>query len=192
MGEKPKGAGRSSYDLIDRQTLFEELHLGEGAVLLDLACGAGNYALALSQHIGKRGLVHAVDLWEEGIVRLWEEVSKRKIANVKPILADVSRRLPISDRSVDVCLMATVLHDLVEGNQHEGALGESARVLRPGGTLAVIEFKKIEGPPGPPLLVRLAPEEVERIVAPFGFEPKRVVELGPHNYLSLFVLAPRG
>lgn len=59
-------------------------------------------------------------------------------------------------------------------------------MLRPGGTFAVLEFKKIDGPPGPPKAIRLAPEEVERLVSPFGFKPEKTIECGDYHYVSLF------
>jgi ubiquinone/menaquinone biosynthesis C-methylase UbiE len=84
--------------------------------------------------------------------------------------------------------MATVLHDLIEDGTHEGALEEIVRVLKPGGRLAIVEFKKIPGPPGPPEKVRLAPEELIRVLEPYGFKPRDTVSLGESTYLSLFGL----
>ena len=83
--------------------------------------------------------------------------------------------------------MATVLHDLVEAGTAAGALAELARVIKPGGRLAIVEFDKIDGPPGPPRHIRLDAAEVEALVAPYGFARQRTVKLGPYNYLMTFV-----
>jgi ubiquinone/menaquinone biosynthesis C-methylase UbiE len=69
-------------------------------------------------------------------------------------------------------------------------LKEIARVLKPGGLLAVVEFKKIEPPPGPPAAVRLRPEDVATIVSPQGFKAKTHLDLGVYHYLSSFVFEP--
>jgi ubiquinone/menaquinone biosynthesis C-methylase UbiE len=82
--------------------------------------------------------------------------------------------------------MATVLHDLVEAGTAAGALAELARVLKLGGLLAIVEFEKIDGPPGPPRHIRLEAGEVEALVAPYGFARQRTVKLGPYNYLITF------
>ena len=82
--------------------------------------------------------------------------------------------------------MATVLHDLVEAGTAAGALAELARVIKPGGRLAIVEFDKIDGPPGPPRHIRLDPAEVEALVAPYGFARQQTVKLGPYNYLMTF------
>ena len=57
----------------------------------------------------------------------------------------------------------------------------------PGGCLAIVEFDKIDGPPGPPRHIRLDPAEVEALVAPYGFARQRTVKLGPYNYLMTFM-----
>ena len=179
----PPGAGKSSYDLIDPGTLWAELNLPPGITFLDLGCGQGNYALAAADRIGPTGVVYAVDLWEEGIAALKERAAR---ANLKPLVAPAGQ-VPIASLSVDVGFMATVLHDLAEAGTAAGALAEVARVLKPGGLLAIVEFDKIDGPPGPPRHIRLDPAEVEALVAPYGFARQKTVKLGPYNYLITFV-----
>jgi ubiquinone/menaquinone biosynthesis C-methylase UbiE len=183
---KPTGAGKSSFELIDPDKLFSALGLGEDTVLLDAACGRGAYSLAATQFIGPQGRIYAFDLWEEGIADLQREIDLKSLGPLEARVVDVSRGLPLDDHSVDVCLLATVLHDLIQDGTDTGALKEIQRVLKPGGTLAVVEFKKIEGPPGPPLRIRISPTEVEERLQPYTFLLSRVLDVGPFNYLALF------
>jgi ubiquinone/menaquinone biosynthesis C-methylase UbiE len=182
---KPPGAGKSSYDLIDPGVLWAELNLPQGITFLDLGCGQGNYALAAADRIGPTGVVYAVDLWEEGIAALRDRAAREGRANLKALAAPAGQ-VPIKSRSVDVAFMATVLHDLAEAGTATGALTEVARVLKPGGLLAIVEFDKIDGPPGPPRHIRLDPAAVEALVAPYGFRRQKTVKLGPYNYLITF------
>jgi ubiquinone/menaquinone biosynthesis C-methylase UbiE len=184
--EKPLGAGSSSFDLIHPDSLFEELNLHHGCTFLDMACGPGEYSIAASTHVGEKGLVYAVDLWEEAIDALFKRVAALGIKNIRMMVGDVSQPLPIGAGVVDVCLISTVLHDFVEEGVADKALEEVARVLKPKGLLAIIEFKKIEGPPGPPVRVRLSPEEVQRWVLPHGFISLKFRVIGPYNYLVIF------
>ncbi len=188
LKETPPGAGGSSFELINARALFKELRLKKGSAFLDIACGGGMYTLAASKIVGKNGILYAVDLWEEGISALKEEAAARQIDNIKTIMADVGHRIPLAGRTIDVALMATVLHDLVESGKAEGALKETARILKPGGLFAVVEFKKIKGPPGPPIAIRLEAEDVERIVSWWGFKKRRLLDLGPYHYLTIFRL----
>jgi ubiquinone/menaquinone biosynthesis C-methylase UbiE len=186
MTTRPTAAGKSSFDLIEADRLFAALELKENTTLLDLACGRGAYALAAGKYIGRKGRVCALDLWQEGIDLLRQDAAARGFDHVEALVADVGRRLPFEDRCVDVCLVATVLHDLIQDRIDQAALKEVARVLKDQGTLALVEFKKMDGPPGPPIRIRLSPEESAAHLQPFGFVMTRQLDIGPYHYLALF------
>jgi ubiquinone/menaquinone biosynthesis C-methylase UbiE len=183
--QKPTGAGKSSFDLIDSEKFFNELNLQKGISFLDVASGKGAYSLAVSDIIGPKGSVFAVDLWAEGIEMLKAAAKERGIDNITTFVSHVGRKIPVQDRSIDVCLIATALHDFVEERIDQGALTEIARVITPTGILAVMEFNKIDGPPGPPIDIRLSPAEVSDLLDPYGFEKERYVDVGPYNYLMM-------
>lgn len=189
MDNKPIAAGKSSFDIVDRERVFGELNLKKNTVLLDVASGAGNYALAIAEALGDDGRVYAFDLWEEGIEELNRRAAAQDVKNIKAAVADVSKRIPLEAGSIDTCLIATALHDLVEDSAGEGALREVARVLKPGGRLVVAEFKKIDGPPGPPKRIRLAPEELDELVLPLGFEKEHTVDAGVYTYVTTYLKA---
>jgi ubiquinone/menaquinone biosynthesis C-methylase UbiE len=188
MTNHPIAAGKSSFDLIDPDRLFAALKLRKGTVLLDVGCGAGSYTLAAAERIGTGGAIYAVDLWQEGIDALTREIGLRRNSNIHPFVADVGKRIPVADGSVDLCLMATVLHDFIADGSAEGALREVKRTLKPEGRLAVVEFEKVEGPPGPPRAIRLSPEELDAVLVPRGFHLLETTALGPYNYLSVYRL----
>jgi ubiquinone/menaquinone biosynthesis C-methylase UbiE len=186
---KPHGAGKSSFSLLDHNRLFDQLALKKGSTFVDLACGPGDYAMAASGIVGDKGLVYAVDIWEEAIATLVARIKARGIKNIRTIVANVGSRIPIESGSVDVCLIATVLHDLVQEKGDQNALEEAARILKPEGTLGIVEFNKVEGPIGPPITIRLTPEDVESHVIPHGFKEQTLKEIGPQHYLMTFTLS---
>lgn len=173
--------------MVDQDKVFGELRLERGISFLDLGCGRGEYAIKAAEKVGTEGMVYGIDLWEEGVNLLKEKAAARESKNIIAMVADAGERIPLEDMSIDVCFMATVFHDLVLANTFETALIEVLRVLREDGALAILEFKKMDGPPGPPLSSRLAPEEVEERVIPYGFERVGLKEIGPYNYLLSFI-----
>ena len=186
MGEKPIAAGKSSFDLVDPQKIFDELEFKEGTLFLDAACGSGKYSLKAAEMMADKGAIFAFDLWGDGIVELQQQATTMGRDNIWACVANISRHIPLPDGMVDICLLATVLHDLVQTGEAQDAVTEIRRVLKPGGILAVIEFKKIEGPPGPPMKIRLTADRTEQFLNPLGFNLARVIEVGPYNYLSRF------
>ena len=188
MKKGPPGSGYSSFELIDPSRVFAELRLRKGNILFDMGCGRGQYAIAAADFVGDKGTILATDLWKEGIVSLQGEAKVRGLENIKAWVGDISKRSSLATKSIDVCFMAAVLHDLVLVKKAEGAIEEAARVIKPKGLLAILEFRKVEGPPGPPLASRLSPPDVEQIAHLCGFVKKKLVEIGPYNYLMLFSL----
>jgi len=185
LSDKPVAAGKSSFDLIDAEKTFAIIDVKPNSSFLDLACGAGKYSIEIANIIGDTGTVYAVDLWQEGIDALKQEINNKNIINIKPVLADISKKLPLEDSSIDSCLMATILHDLSESDQ-KSTIKEVARVVKPGGMLNIIEFKKIDKGPGPPINIRLEEDQIEALVTPYGFQKVIVSEVGDFNYLSKY------
>ena len=186
MPHTPIAAGGSSFDLIDSKKLFAEIQLKRRMTFLDVACGYGYYSIAASKYVGETGIVYALDLWKDGVDHLSNHIKEFNINNIQSVLADARKKIPLKNSSVDICLLSTVLHDFIIEKTEDGVLNEIHRVLKPAGKFAVIEYKKISSHPGPPIEIRITPEQVEKKVTPYGFQIKKTVEIGNLNYLSLF------
>ena len=184
MTHAPHGAGKSSFDLIDAASLLDELEPLRGRTVLDLGCGYGDYSLALAERVESEGVVHAVDPWEVGIEELNQRARENEGAPVYTHVADAAQGIPLPDNSVDLCLMAAVLHDIMHDGGHGTALEEVGRVLKPEGTLAVLEFRKIEGRAGPPVHIRLSEDELREVLFRSGFAVSTVSDNGDQFYLA--------
>lgn len=154
-------------------------------VLLDVGAGGGDYTIPLAEATGPGGRVYAVDAWEEGLARVRERASEKHLNNVITLAVDANERIPVDDVAIDICLIANVLHDLLREATGETVIREMLRALRPGGRLAVLEFKKIGDGPGPPLHIRLSEEDVRNLLTPFGFHIDRVSDVGKYHYLLI-------
>ncbi len=180
--EKPHGAGRSSIEFIDVDHLLQLLQLTPSTVFVDLGCGKGNYAVAVAEAIGPRGRVYGIDAWQEGLDELERRAAAKGLNTITTIRADLNKQIPLHNATADICFMATVLHDLLRESSGETVMKEIIRTLKPGGRLCIVEFKKVEGP-GPPMNIRLSPEETAQIVKASGFVEDGISDLGPYHYL---------
>lgn len=186
MSITPHEAGKSSFDLIDVETFFNALPISGARLILDLGCGEGRYAIPLAKRIDLGAKVRGFDLWESGVQLLKDKIIAGELSNVEAEICDLKFLPSVGDALADLALIATVIHDLEERRQAKAVLAETARVLKPGGWLAVVEFKKLETKPGPPMTIRLSHEELNVIVEPAGFLNDKIVDLGPNCYLALY------
>lgn len=174
--------GRSSRGFLDAEKILEYIDLREGDRFLDLGSGEGYFSVAASQIVGKDGVVYSFDVDEEAITQLKKEIADRKLTNIQASVVDITKKLPLADESISLAFMSNVLHGLVENSEAEGAFREIARVTARNGRLAVVEFKKSESPMGPPLSIRLSPDDVKALAQRYGFSSESVGEAGPYHY----------
>ena len=116
---------------------------------------------------------------------LKQEIRNQDLKNIEPLLADITSSIPVKDKSIDIYLTANVFHGIVGNNELDSTMDEINRVLKDDGVLAIVEFIKTEGTPGPPMDVRLEPQDVLDNIEKYGFEEKAIKETGPYHYLVL-------
>ena len=174
--------GRSSKEIIDSSRVLKAIELKEGDILLDAGSGDGYMSLAASEVVGEKGEVYSVDIYEESMNILIKEIEIKNIRNIMPIIADISKKLPIKDGTVDICYMANVLHGFVENGNVDRVMREVKRIIRPKGIFAIVEFKKVPNTPGPPMNVRITPKIITKIVEKHSMTFKKVEEVGDYHY----------
>src|SRR3954471_21077762 len=130
------------YDLVNRVMTFRmdvgwrkrtvrELRLGPGSIVLDLACGTGDFCRELA----------AYDLVPIGVDLSYGMLAAGR-SDAPLVQADILR-LPMPDASVNGVTCGFALRNLVE---LEAFFLELARVVRPGGRIALLEVAE---PPNP-------------------------------------------
>ncbi len=108
--------------------------LGRDRDALDLGCGMGRFAEALAPHLRS---VLGLDL-SAGMI---DEARRRsRHANVRFAVGTGRDLAGVADASVDLVLAADVFPYLVEAGLAEAHVAEMARVLRPGGAAALLNY----------------------------------------------------
>ncbi len=179
--------GPSSFYKHDSDLVFKKLALHSGDTLLDLGCGAGDYSIYAAKIVGESGAVYALDLHQEMLDNICEKAHAQGLSNIHPVVSDIRQRVDLPDDRIDTCLIATVLHTIDFPTDKAILFSEVRRVLKPEGKLAVIECKKENSLHGPPMMIRISPEELETGLVEYGFSKTEYIDLGP-NYMMTFVL----
>jgi ubiquinone/menaquinone biosynthesis C-methylase UbiE len=174
--------GRSSKGFLDSEKILKDIGIKEKDRFLDLGSGEGYFSVAASKAVGKDGAVYAFDVDEQSIRRLHREIAEKKLTNIKASVVDISKMLPLADESVNLAFVSNVLHGLVANSEEDSTFKEIARVTAYNGRLAIVEFNKQESPYGPPISIRLSPEDVETLARAYGFSKEGIQEVGPHHY----------
>ncbi|MEV3905447.1 class I SAM-dependent methyltransferase [Mycobacterium sp. NPDC050551] len=140
-------AGRDAflpgYDLLTRvlgmrpayRALIEQAGLANGQQVLEIGCGTGNVTVS-----AKRSHPGAQFTGSDPDPRALER-ARRKIKSLTGIRFEraYAQRLPYPDGSFDRVLSSMMLHHLDEGTKVQAA-AEAFRVLRPGGSLHVVDI----------------------------------------------------
>jgi demethylmenaquinone methyltransferase/2-methoxy-6-polyprenyl-1,4-benzoquinol methylase len=113
------------------------------ARVLDLCCGTGDLAFSLRRAPGTRAQIVGADFSHAMLVRARDKSLSIAPAQAMPVFEADALRMPFADGSFDLVTTAFGFRNLAN---YEDGLREIFRVLRPGGTVAILEFT--EPPPG--------------------------------------------
>jgi ubiquinone/menaquinone biosynthesis C-methylase UbiE len=109
------------------QELLSGVSLDRESRVLDVGCGTGNYAAALTESTGCR--MFGVDPSEQMLARA------RGAAPWESLLHARAEKLPFDDNSFDLVMSTDVIHHI---DNRDAYFHEAARVLRPGGHIATV------------------------------------------------------
>ena len=128
----------------DPPQFFQHFPVQLGDAVLELGCGPGFWTLPLAGMVGTKGRVWALDVSQE----MFEALEAQKPpAQVVPVVGELPA-IDLEPSVVDFIWAAFVYHE-VKG---DGLATEMLRVTRPGGQIAVLEWRpdgaKESNPPG--------------------------------------------
>ncbi|MBT3943686.1 MAG: methyltransferase domain-containing protein [Chloroflexi bacterium] len=149
----------SSPGSVDPNLLIAELPLRTDMTVADIGSGPGYFAVPLAKYLYD-GKVYAVDVQQGMLDLINSQAEAMSVTNIESVLSKETK-IPLDDASVDVALMSNVLH---EASSPARLIKDVARIVKKGGWIAIMEWRKEATRSGPPQKERVALADVEKLI----------------------------
>lgn len=184
-----EGESREVYAA--RKEVLAALQIAPGQSVADIGAGTGFYLLEFAKAVGPSGHVYGVEISPRFLEKLRARVAKQKVANASIITA-TERSVKLVDNSVDAVFICDTYHHF---EYPQSTLASIRSALRPGGTLTIVDFERIEGKTKPWIIEHVRAgkavfkKEIE--AAGFAFIEEPTIAGFKENYMLRFRVLPR-
>ncbi len=143
--------------------------------IADIGAGSGYFLMPAARIVGLGAPAYGVDASREMLNLL----AKKKLpANVKLVHTRDGYTFDIESGAVDYVIASAIIHE----NDPVRFLKEVRRIMKPGGTLLIIDWRKDALREGPPMHERLTPGEVRAFCSRSHLRSSRALILNSRYY----------
>lgn len=161
------------------EAILDALQLTQTARVADIGAGTGYFSVRIAKRVPD-GKVFAADVEPDMLHYLGERAHREQLHVLQPVQANADT--PNLPEPVDVALIVDTYHHIDDRVAYFSRLKSS---LRPGGRLAIVDFKT-DAPEGPPPERRIAPEKVIAELEQAGYALVGRHDFLPRQYFLVF------
>ncbi len=177
--------GREIYDR--RYSVLEASAVKPGMVVADVGAGSGLFTRLFAERVGKSGKVYAVDIsrvFVDNILRLSSDRDQQNVVGI----VNGSQDVGLPPQSIDLAFICDTYHHF---EYPQAMMSSIRRALKPGGSVVIIDFRKIPGFSTPWVIghVRANEATVVAEIESFGFRLVEDLDFLHTNYFLRFVPA---
>ena len=165
--------------------IVNEFGLMPGMNVADFGSGAGYFTIIIAERVGKEGKVYALDIMETALDSVRAKAKAVGLENVEAIRTnlEVIGGSGLADQSQDVVLLANILF---QSEKKSDIIREAKRVLKDGGSLIIIDWKKDAGGFGPPDSLRTDEMAMRSLAVGEGLVFERNFNAGQFHFGMIF------
>jgi arsenite methyltransferase len=158
------------------------LDLKPGETLADIGAGSGYFSFRFARKVGDTGRVYAVDINSDMILHMNRYIRDKKVKNVTTILSAPDDPL-LQDASINRFFICNTWHHVQNRPQYMALM---KKMLKPGGQIIIVDYKKKQLPVGPPPEMKMAKKEVIAEMESGGFKLAKEHDFLPYQYFLVF------
>ena len=162
---------------IDPDYVLGKIKIQDPNVFVDIGAGTAFFSIAFLKH-AKPSKIYAWDI-SDVMVNWMKENVVPKHPNIVPVKTE-EVSIPLDDGIADVVFMINLHHEL---DNPMMTLKEAYRILKPGGNIFIIDWKKENMTQGPPTHIRCLPEQVKEQLVNVRFDDVDFFEELPKHFL---------
>jgi len=126
--------------------------LRSGMVFMDIGCGDGFFTILAAKKVGKNGKVYAVDIDASAIEKLKQKAKAEGLSNIT-VKVSKAEEVVFCRGCADYVFFSMDLHDFSDPAK---VLQNAKEMMKTGGRLIDLDWKKQEMPFGPPVSIRFS------------------------------------
>lgn len=170
---------RDAWQMPDQ--VIAALHLKQGQTVADIGAGTGYFTVRLAKSDASPR-VYAVDIEPSMVKYLQKRAAKEGLNNILPVQASPDE--PNLPEPVDLVLIVNTYHHI---GDREAYFRRLATSVKPGGQVAIIDFKK-DSPEGPPREFRFPPDRFITEMGRAGYKLTVRHRFLPRQEFLIFVI----
>jgi ubiquinone/menaquinone biosynthesis C-methylase UbiE len=157
--------------------IWSRLGIAKPDVMVEIGAGTAFFCLAFLRY-AEAATIYACDVSEKMIQWVEENICPTHPNIIT--LKSGETTVPLADGIADLVYMINLHHEL---DAPDMTVREAFRLLKPGGAVFVVDWKRKDMPQGPPLTIRYVPEAVRGQLKRGGFGRVAVFEELPKHFL---------
>jgi len=161
------------------EAILADIGMRPGLTFLDIGCGPGFFSMPAARIAGAAGKVYGLDIDNSAIEELRKQAAREGLDNLE-LRVGQAEEMILCEACADIVFLGIVLHDFQDPAR---VLDNARRMLKPGGSLANLDWKKQSMRLGPPEAIRFDETTASRMIQSAGFWVERIQDTGPYHYL---------
>ena len=162
--------------------LIQNMNIKSNDTIADIGAGSVYHAFRMAS-LAKKGLVYAVDIQREMLMRIEKTKESKKLRNIETILGS-DKSINLTKDSVDKILMVDVYHEF---NFPKEMIASIKNALKPNGQLFLIEYRGEDSKVPIKKIHKMTEKQAIKELEAAGFRLKENIENLPWQHCMIFL-----